>query len=548
MSTRRPDLRFLVVLWFVMLLSVVAGCSSDGSGGGGSSDAVLKSIQITPDNSILLKGAALQLKAAGTYSDSSTRDITAEVSWFSSVSGVASVNSSGLVAGLTAGTTVISATKGGITDTTNVNVTEKTAALVPDPPADDATYFQIMIDNRVGSGHTVHLGLFAAKMVIPTTSDKPAIIKRTWLTGGGGNFDDWTQPVFQTLDSLSGSASGASFTSTASVQLDKLPKDSTGQYRVLKIPFLMPGNSSYTLAGSGRLYISLDDPLGSIMKINTSTDVWGFDFAMPDQNSTAKDAGGLTRFDVVELNCATQFQNGRPVCFVDTTNVDFFSLGLVFRGRDHKGDVNTYGIDLGKTTVAATIDALKNLGGNYAAGLRMNGSAFLRFLAPSLSFADSATDFKAAIDAAYISYINKDLVFTVGGTTYAARASAAGDALVFSTPSSFTVSKPTTKEAIGAIGSFNPAGKSDNQKNAEKFIAAYINRGVFDNTSLWYTSSKDWYPAGKAYNQYSALLHALFVGNLTYGFSYDDVPSSDTLRTVPAISSCTSMSLVISDQ
>jgi hypothetical protein len=97
-----------------------------------------------------------------------------------------------------------------------------TAAAVPDPPADDTSYFQILIANRTSGSHTIHLSVTGNQMPL----NSPAIEKRTWLTGGGAGFNDWTRPVFQIVDSATGSsATGANFASPYDVTLDELPAD-----------------------------------------------------------------------------------------------------------------------------------------------------------------------------------------------------------------------------------------------------------------------------------------------------------------------------------
>ncbi|HTC91823.1 MAG TPA: Ig-like domain-containing protein [Terriglobales bacterium] len=65
--------------------------------------AVLVSIVVTPANPLVPKGASQQLTATGVYSDNSTQDLTANVSWSSSNSAVASIGLTGLVTGSTIG-------------------------------------------------------------------------------------------------------------------------------------------------------------------------------------------------------------------------------------------------------------------------------------------------------------------------------------------------------------------------------------------------------------------------------------------------------------
>lgn len=83
----------------------------------------LNSIAVTPANPSITAGATQQFTAAGTYSDGTFADITMQVTWNSSNSAVATVNSSGLATGVAAGTSNITATSGSITGNTNLTVT-----------------------------------------------------------------------------------------------------------------------------------------------------------------------------------------------------------------------------------------------------------------------------------------------------------------------------------------------------------------------------------------------------------------------------------------
>jgi trimeric autotransporter adhesin len=84
--------------------------------------ASLVSIAVTPANSTMPIGASKQFVATGTFSDSSTQDITASVGWSSSNAAVAAINSAGLVTSTITGTTKISAILGAITGSTGLTV------------------------------------------------------------------------------------------------------------------------------------------------------------------------------------------------------------------------------------------------------------------------------------------------------------------------------------------------------------------------------------------------------------------------------------------
>jgi hypothetical protein len=83
--------------------------------GSGVVTPTLVSIAITPTSVSIAPGGTQQYTAIGTYSDSSTADITAAATWASSVTGVATIASGGLATSISAGTTNITASLSAIT-------------------------------------------------------------------------------------------------------------------------------------------------------------------------------------------------------------------------------------------------------------------------------------------------------------------------------------------------------------------------------------------------------------------------------------------------
>ena len=85
--------------------------------------AALTSISVTPSASTVGAGTTAQLHATGTYSDSSTQDLTATATWTSSNTAVATISSSGLATASAAGQTTISAAASGVSGGTTLTVT-----------------------------------------------------------------------------------------------------------------------------------------------------------------------------------------------------------------------------------------------------------------------------------------------------------------------------------------------------------------------------------------------------------------------------------------
>ena len=108
-----------------------AGVSASSSNVSGSanlsvSTAALVSIAVSASHSSLPLGTGEQLTATGTYTDSSTKDITGSVTWASSAPGVVSVSSGGTVQAKGIGSAGVSATSSNVTGNTNLSVSAAT--------------------------------------------------------------------------------------------------------------------------------------------------------------------------------------------------------------------------------------------------------------------------------------------------------------------------------------------------------------------------------------------------------------------------------------
>jgi hypothetical protein len=84
--------------------------------------AALSSIAVTPASASLLSLSNKFFTAKGTFTDASERDVTTEVTWESSAPTVASTTANSVKA-VAPGTTIISATSGTVTGTSNLKVT-----------------------------------------------------------------------------------------------------------------------------------------------------------------------------------------------------------------------------------------------------------------------------------------------------------------------------------------------------------------------------------------------------------------------------------------
>src|ERR1035438_3599000 len=85
-----------------------------------SNGATLVSLAVTPGNSTMQAGTTLQLAATGTYGDGSAQNLPVAVRWTSCNPAIDTMNSSGLVTGVIAGSSTITATSGTVTGTTGL--------------------------------------------------------------------------------------------------------------------------------------------------------------------------------------------------------------------------------------------------------------------------------------------------------------------------------------------------------------------------------------------------------------------------------------------
>ena len=126
--------RLFTAVALPLLVAVIAvGCSSSAK----KPTKTLTSIAVTPASPAHLKvGATQQFTATGTYSDSSTADITTTVTWASGTTATATITASGgLATGVAGGTTQITASMGTVTSpgVTLTVIALQSIAITPNP-------------------------------------------------------------------------------------------------------------------------------------------------------------------------------------------------------------------------------------------------------------------------------------------------------------------------------------------------------------------------------------------------------------------------------
>ncbi len=113
--------------------------------------ATLKSIAVTPASATIANGTSLRFTATGTYSDSSTQNVTSSVAWSSSKTAVATIGpSTGLATGASPGTTSITASQGGAGSPISIAIGNLN-------PATDS-FPDLVIASQISNAVTVLLG------------------------------------------------------------------------------------------------------------------------------------------------------------------------------------------------------------------------------------------------------------------------------------------------------------------------------------------------------------------------------------------------------
>jgi hypothetical protein len=97
--------------------------------------ATLTNIVVTPITTVVGINGNVQFTATGVFSDNSTQDLTSQAVWSSSNASFALIDAGGLASGLSAGTTTITASYGGVSGSATLTVTTATLVSITITPS-----------------------------------------------------------------------------------------------------------------------------------------------------------------------------------------------------------------------------------------------------------------------------------------------------------------------------------------------------------------------------------------------------------------------------
>ncbi len=96
----------------------------------GVTGATLVAVQVTPDLPSVPAGVQVTFTLTGIFSDQTTRDLTSDITWTVADPSIATLSASGVASGVKPGTTAVTATVGGVSDSTTLTVTPATLASI----------------------------------------------------------------------------------------------------------------------------------------------------------------------------------------------------------------------------------------------------------------------------------------------------------------------------------------------------------------------------------------------------------------------------------
>lgn len=240
---------FLVV---VASLLVLAGCGN----------TTLTSLQITPSAAAIATGQTAQFTAIGTYAHgsagsghpSSSKDVTSEVTWTSSVPSVATINSSGTATAVADGSTQITASLSGIVSTVTLQVGSGTSGTTNGLTALTIIPGTQTLTTPGETSQFIAIGTFSAT---PTTQDMTSrviwfssdVAVATINAAGLATAGTVTTSASTTITAMATNADGSVITGSATLSTQS--SGGGGQLPSLAVYAVGPGSGTITSVPTG---------------------------------------------------------------------------------------------------------------------------------------------------------------------------------------------------------------------------------------------------------------------------------------------------------
>lgn len=265
----------------------------------------------------------------------------------------------------------------------------------------------------------------------------------------------------------------------------------------------------------GRVYLSVGSPLF----IPIYTNGWGG----PDLNNPS-DPNIDVVYDWYELAYVYQ----QTAFGGNTTQVDMFGFPMTVRLQQAAiGYDRTVGITLTRDQVFA----------QYTAAV---GPVFqpletpARIVAPrsAAAFAPGGAQgnyMQPLIDQMWSQYAATPFVLHRLGDTFSGQVINGRFQFTKNGAGPYFIDKPTSTNVFACSGTL--ASGSDIEKDLEAQFCAALNRGVALNTASWGNPAT--YYTSNPKNDYAQFFHQISLGNLAYGFPYDDVNNQSSVAILP---------------
>jgi hypothetical protein len=263
---------------------------------GGMCKPALQSIAVTPANPSIATGLSQQFDAVGTYSDSSTHDLTTSAAWSSSNPAIAAVNGSGLATALAIGNATIAATFGAETGSTNLSAVPGLTSIQVNPQSPSiaaGTTQQFTATGTFSDGSTQDL-----TTSVSWSSSVPSIATTT-----AGGLANGVVAGQATIAATAGSVSGSTVLTVTPATLSAItvapanPTIAAGATQPFTATGLFSDGSTQDLTAS----VSWGSSTPSVATINTSGLATG---SAPGQTTITASSGSLSNSAVLTVSTA----------------------------------------------------------------------------------------------------------------------------------------------------------------------------------------------------------------------------------------------------